>query len=272
MGAPSQSDDILAARFTPDELARIVSDTFIDRVDYHATIESTNDRAKKLAADAPSDATCVLVLAEEQTGGRGRGANRWWSAAGGLTFSVLLGRDALDLPPDRLPRLSLATGLAVCEAIESVVPGLAAQIKWPNDVYLSSRKVSGILVETGRGGRIVIGIGVNVNNSAQSAPAELRDKLIALCDATASTIHRADLLVAILQRLTTQLDRLRDNTGKLVEDWQRRSLLTGRTVELELPARRIAGRCRGIDGDGALVVETDAGIERSLSAVIARFE
>ena len=159
-------------RFTTGDLERIVAETFVDRVDYHEETDSTNSRAAQLAAGVVDDRSCVLVLADHQTAGRGRGTNRWWSTRGGLTFSVLLRPDAIALPTARWPQISLTAGLAVCEAIESVEPELAPQLKWPNDVYLRGRKLSGILVEAtdGKQRNVVLGIGLNVHNSAESAP------------------------------------------------------------------------------------------------------
>ena len=262
-------------RFTPAELARIVADTFIDRVDFCDEIASTNTRAAEVAtADSPDDRSCVLVLADHQSAGRGRGANKWWSTRGALTFSVLFRPDALQLPTNRWPLVSLTAGLAVCRAIESLDKNLTARLKWPNDVYVSGRKICGILVEaaTGERGNIVLGIGLNVNNSANNAPDELSKKVIALSDVAASEIRRIDVLVAILQQLAVRLDRLGSGTEGLSEEWRQRCLLTGRTVEIELPSRRLTGICRGIDADGALLLETPTGPERCLSGVVVRFD
>jgi BirA family biotin operon repressor/biotin-[acetyl-CoA-carboxylase] ligase len=279
MSSTSQTAQPVDDRFAPGDFTRIVSDTLIDRVDYHDEIESTNSRATQLDAESPDDRSCVLVLTENQTAGRGRGANRWWSTSGALTFSVLYRPNAVDLPANRWPQLSLTAGLAVCEAIESLLSDVTLGIKWPNDVYLNGRKVCGILVEAATGGRgsvvgssIVLGIGVNVHNSVENAPHDLRDKVIALSDVVAGTIRRVDVLVAILQQLATRLDWLGADVAGLQEAWCRRCLLTGRSVEIELPSRRLIGLCRGIDHDGALIVETEAGRERCLSGVVVRFD
>jgi BirA family biotin operon repressor/biotin-[acetyl-CoA-carboxylase] ligase len=268
-------------RFSGDDLDRILAATFVERVEYRPEFASTNSRALELAAH--ESASCVLVLADRQTDGRGRGANRWWSADGALTFSVLVKPDHFRLPTQRWPQVSLTTGLAVCDAIDSIVtdPVLSdstARLKWPNDVYLGARKVCGILVEATDGGNrnLVVGVGVNVNNSASAAPTELRDKVVALCDVAGRSVSRIDVLVAILQQLAMQLDRLsspsQELKDELREQWTRRCLLTGRRVEIELPHGRRTGICRGIDADGALLVETDGGTERFVSGVVAQFD
>ncbi len=204
----------------------------------------------------------------------GPGANRWWSAAGALTFSVLAKPDRFQLPTRRWPQVSLTTGLAVCDAIDEFVSDSPARLKWPNDVYLDGRKVCGILVEAndGRERNLVVGVGVNVNNSASAAPAELREKVVALCDVAGRAVPRIDVLVAILRQLATQLDRLSSHSEALPEQWTGRCLLTGRRVEIELPDGRRAGICRGIDADGALILETDGGSERFVSGVVARYD
>ena len=259
------------ARFTTEELARIPAETFIARVDYREEIPSTNSRALELT---DGQIGSVLVLADRQTAGRGRGGNAWWSADGALTFSVRLRASEFVVPEYRWPQLSLAAGLAVCEALEATLPVVTARIKWPNDVYVADRKVCGILVEAARfpAPTVVIGIGVNVNNSTTAAPPELRQRATALCDIAQSPVSRCDLLVSILRHLATRLAWLSDGAEDLQSTWSRRCLLTGRDVEIEQPAKKVIGRCRGIDADGALLVETSAGVERCLAGVVARFE
>ena len=264
----------VADEFSPSDVERILAETFIERVDYHDTIESTNSRALQLAGDDSDSETCTLVLADRQTDGRGRGANRWWSAGGALTFSVLLKPDLIRLPTHRWPQVSLTTGLAVCEAIE-ILPGTAPlRLKWPNDVFLGDRKLCGILVEAtdGRRRSLVIGVGVNVNNSMSQAPAALRDTAIALCETPVQPLRRADVLRTILQQLTKGLERLTAGTESLHEQWHQRCMLTGRRVQIERPLHQLVGICRGIDSEGALLLETDGGIERCVSGVISQID
>jgi BirA family biotin operon repressor/biotin-[acetyl-CoA-carboxylase] ligase len=259
---------------SPRDLQRVLRETFIDRVDHCAESPSTNSRALELAAAAPGDGQSILVIADRQTAGRGRGENTWWSADGALTFSVLIQTLQFAVPVSRWPQLSLTTGLAICEAIESICPQLTTTIKWPNDVYLGGRKVAGILVEGAdvNRGRLIVGIGLNVNNSMTHAPAELRDKATALCDVVGVRVSPIELLVAILNHLAARFEWLSGGTSELREVWSRRCLLTGRQVEIELPTRRIVGHCAGIDSEGALVVNTICGgSERCLSGCVVEF-
>jgi BirA family transcriptional regulator, biotin operon repressor / biotin---[acetyl-CoA-carboxylase] ligase len=263
----------VGSHFSRTDIERIVAETFIEQIDYQHEIASTNDRALQLAKEQPASAR-LLVLTDNQTVGRGRGSNRWWAAKGALTFSVLLTAEAISLPSRQWPQLALIAGLAVCEAIEDLLKASSpVRLKWPNDVYLDGRKVSGILVETadGQSARLVIGIGINVNNAAHDAPSELRGKAIALCEAAKREISRVDVLVGVLQRLSSRLDWIGSREGVLREQWQERCLLAGRTVQIEMGARQLVGKCLGIDDDGALLLDTDRGCERCLAGVVTQW-
>ncbi len=256
--------------FSPNDLDRIVAETFVEHTDYHPKLESTNDRALKIARESADFHAATLVLADRQTAGRGREENRWWSDAGALTFSLLLPNESLSLPPADKPKTSLVAGMAVGSAIEQLVRGETAQLKWPNDVYLRGRKVCGILVEAidGSGGVLVIGIGVNVNNSLSNAPDDLRSTATALCDVTGCAVARTDLLVVILQHLELQLKKLRSGDSQLQRRWQERCLLTGQTIHVDTPSRQLVGVCRGIDEHGALLLEIGTSVERCLTGVV----
>src|SRR5690606_23569450 len=128
----------------PFDLQRIRDETLVRTIDFHWELDSTNSQAIRMLEQSELP-TPLLVLAETQTQGRGRGQNRWWSAPGALTCTLVAPLDKL--PADRLPQVSLTTGLAVCQAVESLAPQADLGIKWPNDVYLDDRKLAGILIE-----------------------------------------------------------------------------------------------------------------------------
>ncbi|RMF99945.1 MAG: biotin--[acetyl-CoA-carboxylase] ligase, partial [Planctomycetota bacterium] len=163
-----------------DRLAASCPDLHIE---YHREIGSTNDRAKepevRVSADRP-----WLITAERQTAGRGRGSNRWWTGEGSLAFTIVFPSPA-ELPTRQFGLLALAAGAAVCEVVADVVDkaegasSIVVGMRWPNDVYLAERKVCGILVEIADG-KLIVGIGVNVNNSAKQAPAELQARVVSL--------------------------------------------------------------------------------------------
>ncbi|MCA9419132.1 MAG: biotin--[acetyl-CoA-carboxylase] ligase, partial [Candidatus Omnitrophica bacterium] len=132
--------------FSASDIESIKSESFVRTVESYRELASTNDLALQRATIEALD-TPLLVIAERQTAGRGRGGNQWWSAPGALTFSLLIDRETLDLREASDPRLSLTTGLAVSDALVDILPIGDFQLKWPNDIYLESRKVAGILLE-----------------------------------------------------------------------------------------------------------------------------
>lgn len=271
-------------QFSPSDLQSLVSETFVEQIDYHAEIGSTNDRAMELAAQ-PDDQFPLMVLAESQTAGRGRGSNKWWAGSGALTFSVLLATNTAQLPPDRWPQVSLTVGFAVCEALEELlargVPTTSldqlprVQLKWPNDVYIEGRKICGILVEVprDRAGRLLLGIGINVNNSVADAPAELQSLATSLSDLTGRQFTLTEVLVEVLQRLSVRIQPAELWNAEVRAGWRQRCLLTDEQIQVDLGVRHTVGRCRGIDDEGALLVAVsdDQGgeqIERCLAGVV----
>jgi len=270
-------------QFSPTDLERIVSETFVAQVDYHETVGSTNDRALEFS-HAAEDQFPLLVLAESQTAGRGRGANQWWSSCGALTFSVLLATEAAGLPTERWPQVSLTVGLAVCEALEELlargVPTTSlavlpmVSLKWPNDVYIEGRKICGVLVEAppDRQGRLLLGIGVNVNNSVNNAPDELQSTATALCDLTGRHVALTDVLIEVLKRLAERLQPSDLWNAQVREGWRRRCFLTGQKIRVDLGVRQSEGVCRGIDDDGALLLDAEGQVERHFAGVVTRLE
>ena len=208
-----------------------------------ARTSSTNDRARELAgAGAPHGA---IVTAAEQTAGRGRQGRKWSAPAGhALLLSAILRN-----PPPLLP---LAAAVAVAECC-----GEDAAIKWPNDILLDGRKVSGILVE-GRpqAGWAVLGIGVNVAIRVEDLPPELY--------ATATTLGRAPADVEpFLASLLAALERaLALDAGAVLDAWRARDYLRDRSVAWAGGE----GKAAGIDGEGRLVVELASGGRTALDA------
>jgi BirA family biotin operon repressor/biotin-[acetyl-CoA-carboxylase] ligase len=227
--------------------------------------DSTN--AVLLARAEAGAPTGMVVIAETQTAGRGRRGRQWLSAPGdSLTFSLLW-----RFPPGTLPLgLSLAVGVAVTNALAKVGAGGTApiELKWPNDVLLDGRKLAGILVELvpGRTHAAVIGIGLNLRLPA-SLPVEVR--------ATAAALDRLidvnQLLATLLIELRTVLDSFAaTGFAALRETWIACHAYQDAPVRLLsdfAPPRD--GICRGVDADGALLLETSGRIERILSGEVS---
>ncbi|MBM3998703.1 MAG: biotin--[acetyl-CoA-carboxylase] ligase [Planctomycetes bacterium] len=244
---------------SPFDLDRLRSHPWLADVVYHDRIESTNDTALRLAsahARVP-----LLVLARSQSAGRGRGDHRWWSSDGALTFSIAIDAASLDIPPDRLPLVSLATGLALARSLENGASGPSYRLKWPNDVYINERKAGGVLIETApsRPPRLVIGIGLNVNNTMRDAPPEIAPRAISLTDVVGTTVPLTDLLVDVIEGLRREYAAIAVRPAESLAAWRDRCLLTGRDVELVVGGRAVQGVCRGIDERGAIRIATASG-------------
>jgi BirA family biotin operon repressor/biotin-[acetyl-CoA-carboxylase] ligase len=162
-------------------------------------VESCPSTQRLLADDDPEGA---VVVADVQTEGRGRLGRRWLAPAGtSLLVSILL-RPQVD--PAHLPELSLVAGRACAEAIGDVT-GLEPEVKFPNDVLLGGRKVAGLLAEASEG-RVVLGVGVNVAQTPGELPADARTPATSLAIETGRAVDRAELLVALLERLEQRYD------------------------------------------------------------------
>jgi BirA family biotin operon repressor/biotin-[acetyl-CoA-carboxylase] ligase len=267
------------------EADAICAATFIRHVEDHDKLDSTNTRAAELARDSKIELP-ALIITRLQTAGRGRGDNKWWSADGALTFSVLLEPAAHGICAANWPQLSLATAVAICDALDqeleiaSINPQSAIRnpqselaIKWPNDVLLDGAKVAGILIESPGGpapskDRLIIGIGINVNNSWQTAPRNIGPNGTALCDATGTRHDLQTVLIRTLQTLQERVSQLALGDARLPDAWQRLCWLTEQGVEVHTGQCAISGVCAGIDRDGALIVENVNGIHRVHSGTV----
>ena len=253
------------------DLQRIVDETFVRHVNYHESVESTNTKALDLCRRQTSLEGPLLILASEQTLGRGRGSNQWWSSDGALTFSLVINPQQLQLSEDRWPRASLTAGLSVCTALREILPQEVLTLKWPNDVHLNRRKVCGVLVEVGpRTSSLVLGIGVNVNNSFEDAPPELSSIGVSMSDVSNRNFDLSEVLIRVLKQLDLQLSRLVDDDPVLPADWGACCALRGLTVQVDNATDSTTGVCQGIDGEGALVLLTEGGMVRLFGGVVAR--
>ena len=225
------------------------------QLEIHGSIGSTNDRARELAG-AGAEAYTV-VIAEEQSAGRGREGRRWESPPRtGLWISVV----APSLDPAARPLLPLRAGLAACRAVESAAPGVRAGIKWPNDVFIAGRKAGGILCEGGPSA-IVIGVGLNVRRAA--FPAELAATATSLEAELGGPVDRAALAGFLLDELRTLLTPPLGLDGEVGREVEARDILKGRPV---IAGTGETGIARGIGRDGALRVEVAPGEVRRVMA------
>lgn len=227
------------------------------RVEHHARIGSTNDRARALLHE--SDGVGTFVVADEQLAGRGRRGRSWASPPGRNLY--------LSLPVR--PRLAAADawwlGAAAALAVRDACAGTAELlVKWPNDlVAADGAKVAGLLLETSiDGDRVadaVIGIGINVNWLRHEMPAELRAGTTSLAELAGAPVDRGALLDRLATALEGEVERLDSGQSPLAR-YRAAAWLDGRAVEVETGGERIAGIVRGVGDDGSLQMEAAAGL------------
>jgi BirA family transcriptional regulator, biotin operon repressor / biotin---[acetyl-CoA-carboxylase] ligase len=250
-------------RLQPAWLAHELASTiFASAIAYHETIDSTNRVAKDLAATGAAEG--ALVLAEEQTAGRGRRGRSWLSPGKeNLLFSVLL-RPAL--PADRVFLLTMILSLSAMEAVKSL-SGFLPGIKWPNDLYGGMKKLGGILTEFSVRERevewVVLGLGLNVNR----LPKEFSGQSTSVLQQTGVRLSRNHLLAEILKGLDAAYQEvLSGNVEPFYRRWNEACFILGKRVEIESHRGRIFGRALRIELDGALTVETEEGALRRFVA------
>ncbi|MFB6297660.1 MAG: biotin--[acetyl-CoA-carboxylase] ligase [Salinirussus sp.] len=224
-------------------------------VEFHETIGSTNDRARHLAR---ADRTDIVVLADEQTGGRGRLAREWASPSGGVWLSILL-RPAVG--PARAPLFTLAAAVATTRAARRA--GVDASIKWPNDVLAGDReaKLAGILTEmggeTGRLDWLVVGIGVNADVDPAAVSTD-RPATSLRAELDGGDVDRR----TFTRNLLEAFHALRSEPAAILSAWRTHASTPGRQVRIETPDGPVTGRAVDVVPPGSLVVETDSGRER----------
>ena len=227
------------------------------RVEFHATIGSTNDRARELLALGANEG--VAVVADFQSVGRGRLGRSWQSPPGrNLMVSVPL---ALSLPAPMAWRLAAASALAVRDAC---LPHAVLGVKWPNDlVAADGRKVAGLLVETTLRGETVasavVGMGVNVNWGRSEMPAGLAERATSLSELCSARVDRVALLGRLLDALDERVASAERGESPIAA-YRAASWLDGRLARVRTGEGVVEGRVAGIGDDGALLVDTGAGI------------
>ena len=238
-----------------------------------ARIGSTNAVAKELARDGAPEGT--VVVADEQTAGRGRLGRRWLAPPGTCLLCSVLFRP--QLPLAQVHHLTMVCALAAADAIE-VVGGLKAGLKWPNDLVIPCsttempsphwRKLAGLLTETGVAGErldfAIVGLGINVN-----VPPEMLPSLAA--DATSVSaeigrpVDRAELLGAMMAEVETRYERLRAGASPY-DEWAARLLTLGQVVQATTPTGELTGVAESVDEAGALLLRTADGAIHTLTA------
>jgi len=230
------------------------------RVIYYPSLTSTMEVAKQEAQLGAVEGT--VVIADEQTAGKGRIKRAWLSPKGSIALSVILYPSVADLPS-----LIMLASLAVMHAIEAVT-GLRSQIKWPNDVLINGKKVCGILIETSVRGSIVdyaiIGIGVNVNLRVSDFP-----EILSIATSLSDELGRDVSRLRVIQRLLVEMERLYltlQAGGSIYEEWRDSLVTLGRRVRVKSGNTVYEGVAESVAGDGSLLLRHPNG---NLSKIVA---
>ncbi len=224
---------------------------------FYESIPSTNILAKKLGEDGALHGTAVI--AANQTEGRGRLGKSWYSAAGkGLYCSIVV---RPEVAVENYPKITLVAGLSVALVLDRIT-GMCSQLKWPNDIYFSGKKVAGILTESSAlnspfASRFaVVGIGINVNHMVKDFPFELREIVTSVLVETGAEAVVEELFKEVRLELLHQLQLFSDDGFEpLLSQWRKKDFLLGKEMEcVNTEGKRIRGIAQGPDSAGQLHV------------------
>jgi BirA family biotin operon repressor/biotin-[acetyl-CoA-carboxylase] ligase len=258
-------------RLFPEEIGDGLSTRFLGRsVCYCESVSSTNNIAKELAAQGAAEGT--LVVAEEQTGGKGRLGRHWCSAKyKGSFFSFIL------YPPFAPPEANIVTlisAVALATAINNVT-GVAAGIKWPNDLLLNGKKICGILTELSaemeRINYMVVGVGVNVNQEESDFPEEVRAVATSLKIQTGMKTSRVKLVQVFLKEFEKWYDiSLKQGFTPVLARWKEMAVSLNCPVRIQMSNSSWEGWAEDIDKDGALLLRLPGGeLKRVISGEVS---
>lgn len=235
-----------------------------EKICYYDVIDSTNTEAKRLAEEGAEDGT--LVLADQQTSGKGRRGRSFSSRSGiGIYMTLLLRPDIL---PGQASMLTLVAAMAVAKGLEQATQ-VKSQIKWPNDIILSGKKVCGILTEMSAQieyiNYVVVGIGINVSN--EKFEEEIADVATSLYIETGKKYKRADIVEAIMEQFEIYYQKYLEtgDLSNIMEAYNEQLINRGQKVCVLDPKGSYEGIARGITATGELIVETEEG-EKQISS------
>lgn len=245
-------------------LDSIKTKTFGKTIHTFESIDSTNTFAKRLGVQQGPHGT--LIVADEQTAGRGRLQRQWISDKGkNLLFTLIV---YPEFSQEKISLLPFVGSLAVCDAIETVTK-LSAACKWPNDVLLNGKKVCGMLLESTTGtasdNKVILGIGVNVNQEV--FPDELLHTASSLKNESGIEVDRVRLLTSIVEELENRYDQLAHfPPQRLLSDWKMKALLFGKKITVLEGAFRYTATAIDLAEDGSLIIETNDGRKKHIFA------
>lgn len=233
---------------------------------HYARVSSTMPLAHDLAAAGAAEG--AVIIADEQTAGRGRRRRSWFAPPGSAILCSILFRPPL--PPDRLFPLTAAIAVGLCVGVERAT-GLAPRVKWPNDLLLDGRKLAGVLASTRLAGgtldHVVVGFGLNVGLRPDDLPAlDRAAPPTSLAVALGAAPDRVAVLTAVLTAIDDAYDLLLNGqVERIMDEWRARLAGLGESVRVETDTGPVEGTLTGTDADGALLLQTAGGAVRLLT-------
>ena len=222
--------------------------------------DSTNTRAKELAAQGAPEGT--LVIAEKQTSGRGRRGRNWFSPPGGGIYCSLILRPVLS--PSETPRITLMTAVVLAETLISLMK-LKLRIKWPNDILVNGKKLAGILTEISTEmdavNYIVVGLGMNVNTQLEDLPREIKKTATSILIETKKPFPRVKLIQHYLKLYEKYYDMFKKNDFKpIMKRWRELADIIGKQIRVDVIGKTHIGKVVDVDNDGVLILKDDKGV------------
>ena len=248
--------DSVPDKMLPDEISYGLKTKVLARKIFaYSCVDSTNDIAYRLAEDSQPEGS--LIIAEQQSKGKGRMGRSWVSPAGSGIYMSLILRPRI--PIDHIGKMTLMTAVAVAKTIRDIT-GLGAMIKWPNDIYINGLKVCGILTQISAEpdliNFVIIGIGVNINTSRHKLP----DVATSLFLESGKKIIRVEFLQKMLAEIEAYYTKLNKNAFlSIIKDWTLYSMTIGRRIKVDHRSDIIEGQAMEIDESGALIIRDDVG-------------
>jgi BirA family biotin operon repressor/biotin-[acetyl-CoA-carboxylase] ligase len=224
------------------------------------SVSSTQDVARKLATKGEPEGT--VIIARHQSAGRGREGRSWFSPRGAGIWATCILRPQIS--PDRLTLLPILVSNSIASAIEIAVEKKTS-IKWPNDVYMGSRKLAGVLCEAESSSKngttfVLTGFGVNLQKPEGDFPEELQGIATSVEAETGQRLEHSSILNSILEQMADGYQALqKGGWSRIVEEASHRDMLRDRYVKVKIGKRVVEGRSTGIGENGGLILEEESG-------------
>ena len=236
------------------------------RAFYFDSVDSTQNQALKMTKDARNNG--AIIIAEKQTGGRGRSGRKWVSPKGGIWMSIIILQPKFDISVTTL--FPIAASLALSHAIEKVFKK-TPELKWPNDLTIKGKKVAGMLVdaslESNRIESLVLGVGINFDVDVTQIERDLKDTPNFYGAATLGNLNKGVKSVQLVRQFLEELEKVYDllneqKTEGIISGWTKRSSTIGKEILVSTANGKVRGKAQRIDEDGALVVSGKNGSSR----------